>query len=152
MKLPRVNGKPRIFYGWYIVAASILLNAYIGMAIWQGFTIFFLSILRDFGISRTLLSGAFSIRQIESGFLSPIVGYLVDKTSPRKVILVGVILSGLGLLLTGCNQLTMLSVAGSTASLVASNNMYAKDINLGKFVDILHDTKFFIISLFYPNT
>ena len=28
----------------------------------------------------------------------------------------------LGLLLTGCSQLTMLSVAGSTASLVINNN------------------------------
>ena len=74
------------------------------MAIWQGFTAFFLPILRDFGVSRTLLSGAFSIRQIENGFLSPLVGYLVDRTSPRKVILGGVILAGLGLILTGLSQ------------------------------------------------
>ena len=74
------------------------------MAIWQGFTAFFLPILRDFGVSRTLLSGAFSIRQIENGFLSPLVGYLVDRTSPRKVILCGVILAGLGLILTGLSQ------------------------------------------------
>ena len=71
------------------------------MSIWQGFTAFFLPILRDFGVSRTLLSGAFSIRQIENGFLSPLVGYLVDKTSPRKVILIGVFVAGLGLILTG---------------------------------------------------
>ena len=30
------------------------------------------------------------------------------------------------LLLTGCSQLSVLSVAGSTTSLVASNNIYAK--------------------------
>lgn len=93
--------KPRIFYGWYIVAASIVLNSYIGMSIWQGFTAFFLPILRDFGVSRTLLSGAFSIRQVESGFLSPLVGYIIDRTSPRKVIISGILMSGLGLILTG---------------------------------------------------
>jgi len=60
-----------------------------------------LSILRDFGVSRTVLSGAFSLRQIESGFLSPLVGYLVDRVSARKVIVVGAILAGLGLILTG---------------------------------------------------
>jgi len=57
--------------------------------------------LRDFGVSRTVLSGAFSLRQIESGFLSPLVGYLVDRVSARKVIVVGAILAGLGLILTG---------------------------------------------------
>lgn len=48
-----------------------------------------------------MLSGAFSLRQVESGFLSPLVGYLVDRASARKVILVGVIIAGLGLILTG---------------------------------------------------
>lgn len=57
--------------------------------------------MRDFGVSRTVLSGAFSLRQIESGFLSPLVGYLVDRVSARKVIVVGAILAGLGLILTG---------------------------------------------------
>jgi MFS family permease len=71
------------------------------MVIWQGFTAYFLPILRDFGVSRTVLSGVFSVRQIENGFLSPLVGYLVDRVSPRKVIFCGVILAGLGLILTG---------------------------------------------------
>lgn len=79
----------------------MLLNSYLAFAIWQGFTVFFLHILRDFGVSRTLLSGAFSLRQIESGFLSPLVGLLVDRSGPRKVILGGVIIAGFGLILTG---------------------------------------------------
>jgi len=91
----------RVFYGWYIVGASVLLNSYLALAVWQGFTVFFLPILRDFGVSRMVLSGAFSIRQLESGFLSPLVGFLVDRVGPRNVILTGVILAGLGLILTG---------------------------------------------------
>ena len=79
--------RPWLFYGWYIVAASVLLNSYLSLAVWQGFTVFFLPILNDYGVSRTLLSGAFSLRQLESGFLSPVVGYLVDVVGPRKVIL-----------------------------------------------------------------
>ncbi|MQF48633.1 MFS transporter [SAR202 cluster bacterium AC-647-N09_OGT_505m] len=96
-----MNRNHRVFYGWYIVGASVLLNSYLALAVWQGFTVFFLPILRDFGISRTLLSGAFSIRQLESGFLSPLVGFLVDRVGPRKVILTGVLLAGFGLILTG---------------------------------------------------
>ena len=33
------------------------------------------------------------------------------------------------IILTGCNQLAMLSVVGSTASIVASNNAYVKTLN-----------------------
>ncbi len=91
--------RPRIFYGWYIVGASILLNSYFSISFWQGFTVFFLPILNDFNVSRTVLSGAFSLRQVESGFLSPIIGYLVDRVGPRKVILVGVIIVGTGMVL-----------------------------------------------------
>ena len=91
--------RPRIFYGWYIVGASILLNSYFSISFWQGFTVFFLPILHDFNVSRTVLSGAFSLRQVESGLLSPVVGYLVDRVGPRKVILVGVIIVGTGMVL-----------------------------------------------------
>ena len=91
--------RPWLFYGWYIVGASILLNSYLSLAVWQGFTVFFLPILNDFRVSRTLLSGAFSLRQLESGFLSPVVGYLVDVVGPRKVILVGVLIAGAGMIL-----------------------------------------------------
>ena len=97
----RTRHKNRVFYGWYIVGASVLLNSYLAFAIWQGFTVFFLPILRDYGVSRTLLSGAFSLRQLESGFLSPLVGFLVDRIGPRKVILTGVVLAGFGLICTG---------------------------------------------------
>ncbi len=91
--------RPWLFYGWYIVAASVLLNSYLSLAVWQGFTVFFLPILNDYGVSRTLLSGAFSLRQLESGFLSPVVGYLVDVVGPRKVILAGVLIAGSGMVL-----------------------------------------------------
>ena len=36
---------------------------------------------------------------MESGFLSPLVGYLVDRVGPRKVILAGVIITGIGMVL-----------------------------------------------------
>lgn len=89
----------RIFYGWYIVAASIGLNFYLSVVFFQGFQVFFLPILNEFGWTRALTSGAFSLRQLESGLLAPAVGFLVDRFGPRIVILVGVILGGLGMVL-----------------------------------------------------
>lgn len=90
---------PRIFYGWYIVGASVALNFYLSIAFFQGFQVFFLPILTEFGWSRALTSGAYSLRQLESGFLAPVVGFLVDKWGPRTVILLSVLCTGAGLML-----------------------------------------------------
>ena len=96
---PGAVRRPRIFYGWYIVAASVAVNFYLSVAFFQGFQVFFLPILREFGWSRALTSGAFSLRQLESGFLAPVVGFLVDRWGPRPIILMGVALGGVGLIL-----------------------------------------------------
>ena len=91
----------KIFYGWYIVAASVGMNFYLTMAFGLGFNVFFLPILREFGWTRALTSGAFSLRAVESGLLAPIIGFLVDRWGPRVVILWGVILGGAGMIMLG---------------------------------------------------
>ena len=91
----------KIFYGWYIVAASIGLNLYLTLAFGLGFNVFFLPMLQEFGWSRALTSGAFSLRAVESGLLAPVVGVLVDLWGPRVVILLGVIIGGAGMIMLG---------------------------------------------------
>ncbi|MBI4282100.1 MAG: MFS transporter [Chloroflexi bacterium] len=109
--------KKRIFFGWYIVAASVGLNFYLSVVFFQGFQVFFLPILHEFGWSRALTSGAFSIRQLESGLLAPVIGFLVDRWGPRAVILLGVILGGAGMVMLGyVNSLWTFYVAFIIAS------------------------------------
>ncbi|MBM2827200.1 MAG: hypothetical protein HW403_1264 [Dehalococcoidia bacterium] len=96
--------RPRIFYGWYIVAACIAMNFYLSLTFFQGFQAFFLPILNEFGWSRTLMSGAFSVRQLESGILAPVIGLLVDRWGPRKVIFVSVLIGGAGMIFLGLIQ------------------------------------------------
>ena len=91
----------RIFYGWYIVAASVGLNFYLTVVFGLGFNVLFLPILREFGWSRALTSGAFSLRAVEAGLLAPVVGFLVDRWGPRIVILLGVIFGGAGMVMLG---------------------------------------------------
>ncbi|MBI4498851.1 MAG: MFS transporter [Chloroflexi bacterium] len=91
--------RPKIFFGWYIVAASVGMNFYLSLAFFQGFQIFFLPIVNEFGWSRTLTSGAFALRQLETGVMAPAVGFLVDRWGPRTIILGGVIVGGTGMLL-----------------------------------------------------
>ena len=96
-----VPRRPRIFYGWYIVAASVFCNAVLSAAFFQGFSAFFLPIERTFGWNRTAISGAISLRQVESGVFAPVVGILVDRVGARRLIIGGALITGAGLIMMG---------------------------------------------------
>ena len=91
--------KRRIFYGWWIVIASSILNILNGGTFVYGFTVFFNPIRETFGWSAAVTSVAFSLRGLETGALDPIIGVLVDKVGPRKLMLPGWVLVGLGFFL-----------------------------------------------------
>ncbi len=115
----------KVFYGWYIVAASVGLNFYLSIVFFQGFQVFFLPILHEFGWSRALTSGAFSLRQLESGLLAPFIGFLVDKWGPRSVILAGVLLGAAGMIMMGfINSLWTFYAAFLLASLGTSGSSH----------------------------
>lgn len=90
-----------VFYGWYIVGGAVLSNAVLSAAYFQGFASFFLPIERHFGWSRSAISGAISLRQVESGILGPGIGFLVDRWGAKRIIVAGAVLSGLGLIWLG---------------------------------------------------
>ena len=90
---------PRIFYGWYIVAASVAMNFYLSLVFFQGFQAFFLPISEEFRWDRATTSGAFSLRQLESGILAPLLGFTLDRWGPRTVILYSVLVTGTGMVL-----------------------------------------------------
>ena len=93
--------KPKIFYGWYIVLASVLSNALLSGIVWGGFGAFIIPIETTFGWSRSAISGAMALRQLESGILAPFVGWVVDKFGGRLVIIGGAVTTGLGLMALG---------------------------------------------------
>jgi nitrate/nitrite transporter NarK len=86
----------RIFYGWYLVAASVVANTIFSAAYFQGFGVLILPIERTFGWDRWVVSAAMSLRQLESGIISPAVGFLLDRFSARKLIFWSAVISGAG--------------------------------------------------------
>ena len=51
---------------------------------------------RTFGWDRWVVSAAMSLRQLESGIVSPVVGLLLDRFSARKLIFWSAVISGVG--------------------------------------------------------
>ncbi len=70
----------------------------------EGFGVYFLPLQAEFGWNRTLLSSGYSLGQVESGFLAPVGGWLTDRFGPRRVVMIGVVLFGAGLILLSTIQ------------------------------------------------
>ena len=85
-----------IFFGWYIVAGGFVLNAILGGLMFHAFGLYVVEFVEEFGWSRTALSIAFSIQMVEAGLLGPIQGFVLDKFGPRRIMLVGITIFGIG--------------------------------------------------------
>jgi MFS family permease len=88
-----------LFYGWWIVISGAILRFFSGGAFYYGFSVFFNPIREAFGWNAATTSVAFTLRSIETGAFSPIVGILADKISPRKLMIIGWSIIGGGFLL-----------------------------------------------------
>ena len=98
----KAGTKRRIFFGWYMVAASIVTNTIFSAAYFQGFGVLIIPIERTFGWDRWVISAAMSLRQLESGIVSPVVGFLLDRVSSRKLIFWSAVISAFGFIGLGC--------------------------------------------------
>jgi MFS family permease len=117
--------KFRLFYGWYIVIACLIVVAYYSSVFTYGWTAFLNPIAATFGWSMAQLSLASTFRSLEQGVFNPFWGRAVDRWSPRKLMIFGVIATGLGsLLLSRTNNLITFYlgflVMGAGSSLVTS--------------------------------
>ena len=94
-----ITKKPKIFYGWYIVAAAAAINVY-GSGVWfYGFPIFYKALLEEFGWARATGAAVISLARLEGGLEGPIIGWLIDKFGPRKLAIIGAVLFAIGLVL-----------------------------------------------------
>jgi len=92
------NGAPKFFYGYIIVLAGFFIQV-VGWGLCSTFGIFFNPLLIEFGWTRAMISGAFSLSFLILGFISIIVGGLNDRLGPRMIMVVCGLFLGSGYLL-----------------------------------------------------
>ena len=106
------NKTSKVFYGWWIVGASVLIALYVGGVVFYGFTAVFEPIADEMRWSYTQISLAASLRGLETGLLAPLVGILVDRWGPRRIIFGGLSITAIGLIfLSRVTSLAMFYVA-----------------------------------------
>jgi len=91
---------PVIYYGWVIVFVSFITLG-VAFGVWYSFSVFILSVIKEFGWSRAAASSIFSFFILSHSLMGFGAGYLQDRFGPRVVIPVGALLLALSLGLSG---------------------------------------------------
>jgi MFS family permease len=91
---PRAGGQNRLILGGAFGAFTV------SAAMMHSYAVFLVAFIEDFGWSRAETSIAYSVSQLVAGASSPLVGALVDRLGPRRLILLGGSLLVVGL--AGC--------------------------------------------------
>lgn len=125
-----IRAPKKVFYGWWIVLAAATMNVY-GAGVWfYGFPVFFPKILAEFGWSRALTAGAFSLSRVEGGLEAPIIGYLVDRYGPRRLAMVGATVAGIGFITM--SQINSVSIGSfQISALIVFYMVFAGLISVG---------------------
>jgi sugar phosphate permease len=88
----------KIFYGWYIVGAATGLQFLQAGLMMQSFGAYVAVLSEERGWSKTALSGAAALHQMEVAVLGPVLGWMLDRFGPRRFVRAGVVMFGLGLI------------------------------------------------------
>ncbi|MEE8347075.1 MAG: MFS transporter, partial [Dehalococcoidia bacterium] len=94
-----VASRAGFFFGWWVVFASATILFFTGGTFFYGFGALFNPIVDEFGWSRAATAFAFSLRTEVGGIAAPIVGFVVDRVGPRRLMVFGVATVALGFVL-----------------------------------------------------
>src|SRR4030067_687217 len=87
-----------LFYGYVVVGASLMIMS-IMWAGYYAFGVFFKPVLHEFGWTRAMIAGAFSLASVVNAVLAIAMGGLTDRFGPRIVMTFCGSLLGLGFIL-----------------------------------------------------
>ena len=79
-----------------MVAIGSALRVLGGGLYYYGFSVFFLPLSQDLGLSRAATSLVFSLARAQGAFEGPAAGYIIDRYGPRPLILMATVMTGVG--------------------------------------------------------
>ena len=108
-----------VYYGWRMIAVGSVLRILGGGLYFYGFSVFFLPLSQDLGLSRAATSLVFSLARAQGAFEGPIAGYFMDRHGPRPLMILAILMAGVGhMLLAGISSyVTLLIVYMGVVSL-----------------------------------
>ena len=92
------------FLGWRMIISANFIDFISGGLAFYAYAVFFSFIQDEFSASSILVSLTVSVMILTAGLYSPLMGYILDRFSIRKVLTVGAVIYGLGLTLLSVVQ------------------------------------------------
>ena len=102
----------KVFYGWRMVGAACGIQFLLAAFLTQALGLYIAVLSDEMGWSKTTLSGAAALQSVEAAIIGPVLGWVMDRVGPQKMIRLGMVLFSAGLLLlsqvsnTRCNILS----------------------------------------------
>jgi len=96
MKRAPIRTKPKIFYGYWIMAATFLCIFTQQGCGYYAFSLFIKPVEVELGWGRSEIMAALTIFFLTAAITSPLVGKMVDRHGARNVISIGALVAGVG--------------------------------------------------------
>ncbi len=80
-----------------LTLGAIALTLGLTYGVWYSYSVFLVALLKEFGWSRSVLAGAFSVFTLVHGAANPVIGMLCDRVGPRRLVIFGGVALGLAL-------------------------------------------------------
>lgn len=85
-----------IFYGWWIILLCVIIINLLGSTFIYGFGVLFHPIQQETRWSTVAITFAFSLRSEVGAVVNPLIGFLIDRYGPQKMLVVGLFIMGVG--------------------------------------------------------
>ena len=89
----------KIFYGWRMVGAACGIQFLLAAFLTQALGLYIAVLSDEMGWSKTTLSGAAALQSVEAAIIGPVLGWIMDRVGPQKMIRLGMVLFSAGLLM-----------------------------------------------------
>jgi len=76
-----------IYFGWYVVAATIVIYALVLGSTFASFGLYILPVSQEFGLSRADINTGLIVLNLGNATLAPVIGRLLDTVSARKLMI-----------------------------------------------------------------
>jgi MFS family permease len=111
----------RIFYGWWLLAASMLIGLFSGGAFIYGITVFIKPVVADLSWTYEGISLSFYVTGLLGAILIPLLGGLVDRFGSRPILIITGLVTGAGFfILSFAYSITVFYIAFAVITIGAS--------------------------------
>jgi MFS family permease len=82
----------KLFYGWRMVGAACGIQFLLAAFLTQALGLFIAVLSDEMGWSKTSLSGTAALQSVEAAIIGPVLGWVMDRFGPQKMIGWGMVL------------------------------------------------------------